>query len=110
MNELLLSWWMAEEWNIFKMGYKSNEKDIDLWSMEVGALISHSAGKKHKKKSDKFKSPGIESFFVHKIFKSTQSFSSSSAIGNSSTTFRTLDRKLRYPWKCNLSWDTFYKL
>ena len=40
-----------------------SEKDIDLSSMEVGVLISHGAGKKHKEKSDKFKSPGIESFF-----------------------------------------------
>ena len=55
-----------------------------------GTLISHSSGKKHQDKSDKFESPAIESFFVHKTLKSNHSSSSSSAIGNSSSTCRTL--------------------
>ena len=59
--------------------------------MRVGALISHGAGKKHKEKSDKFKSPGIESVFVHKTLKSTHSSSSSSAISNSFGTFGRLE-------------------
>ena len=67
------------------------EKDIDLSSMRVGALISHGAGKRHKGKSDKFKIPGTESVFVHKILKSIHSSSSSSGISSSFGTLRTLE-------------------